>query len=242
MTAKKASNARSRFNTMYEEIRERICLLIYPPGMRLSEEALALEFGVSRTPIRRVLASLEATGLVESRHGVGTVVTTIGLAKLREIYALRMRLAELIGELDPRPPGAADIARLRGLLASLEALRDRPDALEYSRINMAFQHELLKVIGNEALRRVSEMLYYQTSRFFVESATSMDLVEEIDIFHQEVSDIVGALERKDMRGVGLVRRTHIAWSVYRMMQGAERSAGHRKPAETAAAPQPLEHA
>src|SRR3546814_3282527 len=87
---------------MRDEIRERICLLTYPPGTRLSEAALAAEFGVSRTPIRRVLAHLEAGGLVESRHGVGTVVTTIDLPRLREIYALRMRLAELIGELAPR--------------------------------------------------------------------------------------------------------------------------------------------
>src|SRR3546814_13334553 len=96
MAAKKpgrGSSARNRFTAMRDEIRERICLLTYPPGTRLSEAALAAEFGVSRTPIRRVLAHLEAGGLVESRHGVGTVVTTIDLPLLREIYALRMRLA-----------------------------------------------------------------------------------------------------------------------------------------------------
>src|SRR3546814_3816943 len=165
---------------MRDEIRERICLLTYPPGTRLSEAALAAEFGVSRTPIRRVLAHLEAGGLVESRHCVGTVVTTIDLPRLREIYALRMRLAELIGELAPRPRSAADIARLRSLLARCEALRGRPDPAEYCRINMAFQRELAEVIGNSALRQVSETLYFQTSRFFLESTASMYLVEETD--------------------------------------------------------------
>lgn len=234
-----ASNARSRFTAMYETIRERICLLIYPPGMRLGEEALAAEFGVSRTPIRRVLTSLEANGLVESRHGVGTVVTTIDRADLREIYALRMRLAELIGEFDPRPRSAADIARLRALLARCDALRGRPDPAEYCRVNMAFQRELAQVIGNSALRQVAERLYYQTARFFLESAASMDLVEEVGIFRQEMSDIIGALERGDFRGVGLIRRNHIAWSFQRMTEGPRPARAESAAPETQTAAPPL---
>ena len=69
--------ARERFERIYGIIRDRICLLEYAPGMRLGEEDLAKEFGVSRTPIRRVLSRLETEGLLESRHGVGTFVTTI---------------------------------------------------------------------------------------------------------------------------------------------------------------------
>ncbi|MEO8530060.1 MAG: GntR family transcriptional regulator, partial [Deltaproteobacteria bacterium] len=66
---------RQRFERLYREIRLRICMLDYPPGMRLSEEAMAREFGVSRTPLRRVLGRLETEGLVQSVHGVGTMVT-----------------------------------------------------------------------------------------------------------------------------------------------------------------------
>ena len=51
--------ARDRFERLHAELRDRICLLEYAPGTRLSEEALAAEFGVSRTPLRRVLGRLE---------------------------------------------------------------------------------------------------------------------------------------------------------------------------------------
>ncbi|MEZ5475956.1 MAG: GntR family transcriptional regulator [Thiolinea sp.] len=47
-------------------MRRRICLLDYPPNTRLREEDLASEFGVSRTPLRRVLGHLESEGLVKS--------------------------------------------------------------------------------------------------------------------------------------------------------------------------------
>ena len=92
-------------------------------GLVLSEEQLALEFGVSRTPIRRVLSRLEAEGLVESRHGMGTVVTDPDLETLRQIYALRMRIAELIGELDPLPRAESDLERIRSVLRRVDDLR-----------------------------------------------------------------------------------------------------------------------
>lgn len=214
----KASTSRTRFTALHAEIRERICLLRYPPGMHMGEEALAAEFGVSRTPIRRVLAALEAEGLVESRHGVATVVTNIDLARLREIYAFRTRLAELIAEFDPRPRTEDDMARLRQLISRGESLRARPDAADYSRLNMAFALEFMKVIGNSALRETSERLYFLTSRFTLESIAQMDLVQEIEIFRQEMAEIVAALGRGDVRAAAFIRRNHIAWSFQRMAE------------------------
>src|SRR5205823_1498223 len=94
-----SATARERFDRLYAIIRDRICTLEYPPGMRLSEEVLAAEFGVSRTPVRRVLTRLETEGLVEARHGVGTIVTDADLAELAQFYPIRMELAVLVGRL-----------------------------------------------------------------------------------------------------------------------------------------------
>ena len=43
-------------------------------GTRLRQEALADEFGVSRTPIREALRKLQASGLVELRPHRGALV------------------------------------------------------------------------------------------------------------------------------------------------------------------------
>lgn len=212
----RASPARLRLKALHGELRARICLLHYPPGMRLSELALAAEFGVSRTPIRAALSRLELEGLVEIRHGVGSFVTVIDPEELREVYALRMRLAELIGDLDPRPRGPSDLGRLRALGSRLERLRAAPDDTEFARINMAFQQELSSAIGNRALRELGENLYYRTARFFLQSVPHLDLLEEIDIFASEIAEITAAMERADMRAVGFIRRNHIARSYHRL--------------------------
>jgi len=213
--------ARRRFDRIYQTLRMRICLLEYQPLERLREEDLAAEFSVSRTPIRRVLVKLEAEGLLRSMHGVGTIVTDIDVRELEQVYQLRVELAELIGTLAPLPPDAARLQAFRDALARCEALVAAPEPRDFSRLNMDFFHLLNGLTANEPLREISERLYYQTTRIWLKTASTLDryshmLHEEIRTFHREVSDIVAAVEIGDLRSVGHIRRAHIAMSFARL--------------------------
>ena len=114
MTAERPT-ARARSQRIYRTLRDRICLLDYPPGARLSEEELAAEFEISRTPLRKVLARLEAEGLIGSVHGVGTIVTDVDVEALAQVYAIRRELAPLLGKLDPVPFTPARLDRIRAI-------------------------------------------------------------------------------------------------------------------------------
>ena len=70
------------------------------PGDKLpTEAAFMAEFGVSRTVVREAMSKLQASALVETRHGVGTFVVGTGdsavfriradqLATLRDVVAM----------------------------------------------------------------------------------------------------------------------------------------------------------
>ena len=58
-------------------VRERICQCSGDEDQILHEGLLAVEFGVSRTPIRQVLQKLAYEHLVETRSGVGTIVSPL---------------------------------------------------------------------------------------------------------------------------------------------------------------------
>ena len=61
---------------IFQQLRDDVTSGVYPPGSQLPKEALLAEqFGVSRPTIRAVLHELDAVGLVQTRHGVGTFVT-----------------------------------------------------------------------------------------------------------------------------------------------------------------------
>lgn len=206
---------------MYRVLRTRICLLDYEPGQRLSEETLAEEFGVSRTPLRRVLARLESEGLVESVQSVGTIVTDVDLETLGQIFDLRMELAELLGRLEPAPVTPELIEHFRTILAQCDELASHPDIRRFSEINMDFLQALIAITENEPLREISERLYYQTSRIWIKSIPRMDFGREIQIFRREVADVLDAMETGDLEAIGHIRRSHISMSFRRLCQNKE---------------------
>jgi DNA-binding GntR family transcriptional regulator len=201
---------------IYKSIRERICLLEYPPGEVLSENALAAEFKVSRTLMRRILRLLEFEGLILSRQGVGTLVTTADLKSLKEVYLLRIKLAELIGDLSPMPSSDGSIDDLDRLLERCEQMRDRRDYEELGRINMEFNDALVRFISNLSLRNISDRLYYQTARVWPQILPDMVWDEEVDYMCTEIKQIAEALRAADMQRVGQVRREHISMSLSRI--------------------------
>jgi DNA-binding GntR family transcriptional regulator len=194
---------------IYRELRERICLLRYPPGAMLSENPLALEFGVSRTPIRQALQRLEFEGLVVSRHGVGTMVTTVDLQYLREVYALRIKLIDLIGEIPPARITEDDLELLTELAAQARGLREEPAPEALARIYHRFNEELSRAIGNQPLREIADRLFWQTTRVWLQLLPEMTWEDEVDYIVDEIESVLQALRREDMEGVAAVRRKHM---------------------------------
>ncbi|TJV27768.1 MAG: GntR family transcriptional regulator, partial [Mesorhizobium sp.] len=171
-------SARERFERIYRILRDRICLLDYAPGSHLSEEELAQEFQISRTPVRRVLARLESEGLVQSVHGVGTIVTDVDIEELQQVYHLRLELALLVGKLSPIPRTADDLDRIRALIARCDSDVLNPDQRAFLRLNMDFFYELTAMTGNQPLREISERLYFQVARVVLKMMPQLGLVEE----------------------------------------------------------------
>jgi len=68
-------------------------------GTRLRQEALAEEFGVSRTPVREALRKLQASGLVEVQPHRGALVRAPSAREIRDAYEVRAELEGLAAEL-----------------------------------------------------------------------------------------------------------------------------------------------
>lgn len=217
MTKSQNSTARDRLDAIHAEIRNRICGLDYPPGKRLSEVALAEEFEVSRTPLRRVLARLEDEGLVQSVHGVGTMVTDVDPRELGQVYRLRQELVLLYARLDPAPITDAVIDRFRALNLRATALKSAPSVRDFARLDSDMFLALLALTENAPLRDISERLYFRTARIWVQQVTAsrLDLMQEIDIYAAETAQILAALEARDLDAVGHLRRAHISLSFSR---------------------------
>ena len=202
--------SRERSERIFRTIRERICLLEYPPGSALRERDLADEFGVSRTPIRAVLQRLEFEGLTYSRQGHGTLVTGIEYEQLREIYLVRMKLAEMFGVAASLDNAAEVRADLAALAAACDDIAGRLDLERFARINIGLHTALQRMIANQVLKNQLDTLFYQAVRLWFYTLSSIDWGYEIDELKDEILELERFLAAGDLESMGYVRRNHLS--------------------------------
>lgn len=208
--ARTLTKPQARIERIYQELRRMICLLDFPPGMVLREQDLAERFDVSRTPIRHVLSRLALDGLVESRQGVGTTVTTIEFEDLLDVYYVRAALAEAIGDSDPVPPGPEVFAALDALAARCDALGEEIDLRAFGEINIGLHSQILRIIRNRPLREVTDRLFYQTARIWFQVLPRFSWQRGVLELRQEIEEVRQAMARNDLKAVGLVHRNRLS--------------------------------
>lgn len=156
---------RSLRQKAYEDIKRRILDSIYAPGALLSENQLAEEFRISRTPVREALRELATAGLVRILPQRGIVVTEMNLQDAIEVYQLRDQLECF----------ATRLAAERMLPQDREGFeRDHVNALkclETGDLRRAYDHavmmhrRIIAMARNSRLTQVMDMLADQTHRF-----------------------------------------------------------------------------
>lgn len=80
---------------VYDELTSRIRNFHLLPGVRISDEEVARELGVSRTPVREALNRLAEQGLVKMRPNKGFWVSTFSKKEVEDLYILRDVLERL---------------------------------------------------------------------------------------------------------------------------------------------------
>ena len=114
------------FKTLRENVSEEIRLKILnqelTPGMRIIEQDLSYELGVSRGPIREALRQLEQEGMVEYTRNVGCSVREITIQDVYETYLLRSNYEMIAVRLYEAQFTDEEIARMEEALELMKNL------------------------------------------------------------------------------------------------------------------------
>lgn len=204
------------FQSLYNNIRKRIYTLEYPPGEALREEELAQEFNVSRTPIRQVLQSLEYEGLVTTKPGIGSIVTIVDLRALKEVYAFRLRLAELVGELSSPHVRESDFENLDKQMKEAKAMKEHYDPKALALLYLKFHEQMMELITNRPLRKVYDQTFHQTARVWLQILPDLSWEDEVEAVFEEIRDVAKALRANDIPAMAAVRRNHMALLLVRI--------------------------
>jgi len=194
-----------------------------PTGTRLRQEAIASEFGVSRTPVREALRKLQALGVAVLEPNRGAVVRGPSAREVREAYEVRAELEGFAAERAAALITDTQLQRLRNAqrlfqrsISTLVSRRRRaPDAdtawdddSDWVRANDLFHQAILEAAGNERLLRTIADLHVAYPRALTWSALSESsaLLEENVEQH---AAILAAIEARDSAAARHAMAEHV---------------------------------
>jgi DNA-binding GntR family transcriptional regulator len=188
------------------------------PGQALVEADIAARLGVSKTPVREALKSLEGTGLVVIRPYTGAIVRIFGDEDAAAIYDMRLLL-----EPEAVRRSVASRADLGEAAAAWERSQAAADGSERSIANREFHRALYRHCGNPLLIRtldgLSDQIALISAGSWARSASWPHEAEE----HARILDLA---RTGDADGAAALVRDHIAGFARRHIAVPAEDHGH----------------
>lgn len=196
--------------TVHRTLRKAILNRRFTPGEKLEVPIIAVQFGVSQTPVRQAIQSLNTEGLIEIRPRVGTFVARVSRQDIADTFDIRSALECLAAE-----KGIAQVNE--GVLGKLSELAERihetPDTYEgrdeHEQLNTEFHETLISLGSNARLVEVyrTVMARLKIAHVYRGSQAWKDrLAHEYD----EHLAIINALRKGDPSAVREAVKRHIA--------------------------------
>jgi len=145
------------------QVREAILEGRLKPGVRIRQQELARQFGVSRIPVREALRRLESEGLITVVPHSGARVARLDIGECNELYRVReviepMAMAESVPSLtEPQLTG------LRGLLSAIEDSTE--DTARWLELDRRFHLECCAAAPMPRVLAMIERFWNQTQQY-----------------------------------------------------------------------------
>jgi len=198
---------------VYLQLLQRIESGSLPTGSKLRDAAIAIELGVSRTPVREALVRLAREGVLSAEPGRGFRLTSMSAAELREIGSILAALEPLALD-QSAEPSPDQLGRLAAVVRRLEQTRgDIPACVE---LDEQFHHVLLEGCSNHRLLGLLETLRRSLRRYLYHYLQRGGRVSLSTLQHNRIAEALRKgdraaarqlLERKWRRGMDEIEGT-----------------------------------
>jgi DNA-binding GntR family transcriptional regulator len=217
-----AKERRALVDKLASQLHARVLSGELPSGTRLRQEALAEEFGVSRTPVREALRKLQAGGLVELHPHRGAVVRGLSPREIRDAYEVRAALEALAAQLAAERATREQLKRLNLAQDEFRAALERTVARRrgggevgareirlWGAANDDFHQTIHEASGNAVLADTLAQLHRNfprdLSRLVVSESTAM-----LEANVREHEAILDAISRHDTTSAYELMQRHVA--------------------------------
>lgn len=189
---------------------------VYAPGQRLTEEAVAARYGVSRVPVREALRALEAEGFVQSRPYAGIVVVELDDAEAEDLLEIRALLEPLGAGRAALRRTPEQLGRLKELVALGQEAVEDGRLEELGRLNSRLHTVIAEASGSRTLSRLITQLSHKIAWVY-----AVELPRRAEESWAEHEQLAAAIEERDEALARELAARHIAaaQSAYRRRGG-----------------------
>lgn len=196
-------------DTVYDQLWRRVVNREFRPGDRLIEDALALELGTSRTPVREALLRLGQTGLIQVSSRKGFSIPVITVADVIELYDLRSAIETYAIRRATPLISSDEIATHRGLQrAALQHSKehDTATAEAFFCADVALHSVLHSLGGNRRSTRILSEAMGQLSLLSMRASIIPERNQLAIVEHQAILD---ALETRNADAAVAAMEAHM---------------------------------
>jgi GntR family transcriptional repressor for pyruvate dehydrogenase complex len=228
---RRKESSRNLMHVLVDAISERIYSCDLRPGDKLPSEAMIMaEYGVSRTVVREAITSLQASGLIETRHGIGSFVRTVpttfefkvdtaAILTLRDVLAV----VELRISLETESAAFAAARRtdkqLEDMRRALDSFKENLGAVEKTvQPDFSFHLQIAYSTGNRYFADIMSHLSTNTiprTRFDAHQ-THKSQMQYLEMINQEHESIFQAILHRDPVNARSAMRAHLVSSRERL--------------------------
>ena len=167
----KTQNSKTTSELIADELRIAIVAGQYKTGQTLKQDELAKRYEVSKIPIREALYQLKTEGLVTFQNNRGSIVSSLRVSEVEEIYSMRIALEEIALKRALPKMQEADFISSETALKLIDA-SDNP--LEWPTLNWQFHASLYKAANTPKLLETVEVLHNNVARYLVLYLAELD--------------------------------------------------------------------
>ena len=193
----RAAMKEHRQSTTTDAVYDLLCRAIIEqalqPGMRLPEDTVGEQFGVSRTIVRHALVRLETKGLVVSRRNRGAFVAEPSLEEAQQIFQVRRCLETEVIRISIETMNENAFEQLEAHVRREQVVKGKDGPVSI-RLAGEFHILLAQLGGNEVLARYVTEVVLRCSLIMAMYAKS----HSSDCAVDEHSQIILALRDRDM--------------------------------------------
>jgi DNA-binding GntR family transcriptional regulator len=194
---------------IYNFLREQLLSGEIQPHQHLIEAKIARDIGISRTPVREALHSLELEGLIESIPRVGYVVKPTSKQEVEEICEIRMAIEGIAARWAMEKAHGKLVAELERNILVAEDKVSKGDVRTFVDMDARFHEIISKFSGSRRLLELSQTLRRHMLRYRIQSIYLVDNVLRAIEGHK---GIVQAIKNRDMDEVHNAIRYHMEQS------------------------------